>query len=227
MTASRQRVLILILIALALIAAWRYFLAPMLGIGGDEAPAPAVAARPATDGEGDPLARTGRSNANEQRHGARPGDHVAVLRLADLDRVPAESPGGRDPWRFVDPPPPPPPAPPKGPSAEELRRLEEARRLAEQRAREAAQALAVEAAKPKPAEFTLQYLGRFGPADKKLAVFTNGKDVQNVLEGDVIDNKFIVAHIGLESVDIRFVGFPDWPTKRVGVTPRQQVGGQP
>ncbi len=227
MNASRQRVLILILIALALIAAWRYFLAPMLGIGGDEAPAPAAAAaRPATDGEGDPLSRTGRSNANEQRHGARPGDRVEVLRLADLDRVPAESPGGRDPWRFVDPPPPK-PIVPKGPSAEELARLEAARKAAEERARAAAQVAAAEAAKPRPAEFTLQYLGRFGPANKKLAVFTNGKDVQNVQEGDVIDNKFIVAHIGLESVDIRFVGFPDWPTKRVGVTPRQQVGGKP
>jgi hypothetical protein len=225
LNASRQRVLILILIALALIAAWRYFLAPMLGIGGDEAPAPVAAARPATDGEGDPLSR-GRSNASEQRHGARPEDRVAVLRMADLDRVPAESPGGRDPWRFVDPPPPK-PIVPKGPSAEELRRLEEARRLAEQQARERAAAAAIEAAKPKPAEFTLLYLGRFGPADKKLAVFTNGKEIYNVQEGDVIDNKFIVAHIGLESVDIRFVGFPDWPTKRVGVTPRQQVGGKP
>lgn len=225
MNASRQRVLILVLIALALIAAWRYFLAPMLGIGGDDAPAPAAAARPATDGEGDPLAR-GRSNASEQHHGARPGDRVEVLRMADLDRVPAESPGGRDPWRFVDPPPPK-PVPPKGPSAEELARLEAARRAAEERQRAAAAAAAIEAAKPKPAEFTLQYLGRFGPVDKKLAVFTNGKDIYNVEEGGMIDNKFIVAHIGLESVDIRFVGFPDWPTKRVGVTPRQQVGGKP
>jgi len=225
LNASRQRVLILILIALALIAAWRYFLAPMLGIGGDETPAPAAAARPATDGEGDPLTR-GRSNASEQHHGASPSDRVAVLRMADLDRVPAESPGGRDPWRFVDPPPPP-KIIPKGPSAEELARLEAARKAAEERARAAAAAAAIEAAKPKPAEFTLQYLGRFGPADKKLAVFTNGKEIYNVQEGDVIDNKFIVAHIGLESVDIRFVGFPDWPTKRVGVTPRQQVGGKP
>ncbi len=224
MNASRQRVLILVLIALALIAAWRYFLAPMLGIGGDEAAAPA-AARPATDAEGDSLTR-GRSNASEQHHGARPGDKVAVLRMADLDRVPAESPGGRDPWRFVDPPPPP-PVKPKGPSAEELARLEAARRAAEERARAAAAAAAIEAAKPKPAEFTLKYLGRFGPADRKLAVFTNGKDIIDVQEGETIDNKFIVSHIGLESVDIRFVGFPDWPTKRVGVSPPQQVGGKP
>ncbi|HSU82370.1 MAG TPA: hypothetical protein VLR69_08105, partial [Thermoanaerobaculia bacterium] len=60
-------------------------------------------------------------------------------------------------------------------------------------------------------------------------VFTNGKAIFNQQEGDVIDNKFIVAHIGYESVDIRFVGFPDVPAKRVGVTPRRQspVGGNP
>ena len=45
----------------------------------------------------------------------------------------------------------------------------------------------------------------------------------------MIDNKFIVAHIGYESVDIRFVSFPEVPAKRVGVTPRRQgqVGGNP
>jgi hypothetical protein len=220
---SRQRVLLLVLIGVGLIAAW-HWLAPMLGIGDDEAAAPAPAARPATDSEGDTPSRPARSNAAGQHHGARPGDRVAVLRLADLDRVPRESPAGRDPWRFVDPPPPPPPPPPKPyvPSAAELRAAEEARLRAEEAARLAAE----EARKPKPAEFTFQYLGRFGPADLKLALFTNGKEIYNVREGDVIDNKFIVSHIGYESVDIRFVGFPDWPTKRVGVT-RQQVGGKP
>lgn len=225
MSGSRQRVLLLVLIAVALIAAW-HWLAPMLGIGGDdEVAAPAApAARPATDAEGDTPSRPSRSNATGEHHGARPGDRVAVLRLADLDRVPRESPAGRDPWRFVDPPPPPPvkPPPPHVPTAAELKAMEEARLRAEALVREAA----IEAAKPKPAEFTLQYLGRFGPADLKLAVFTNGKEIYNVREGDVIDNKFIVSHIGYESVDIRFVGFPDWPAKRVGVT-RQQVGGKP
>ncbi len=45
----------------------------------------------------------------------------------------------------------------------------------------------------------------------------------------MIDSKFIVAHIGYESVDIRFVNFPEVPAKRVGVTPRRQgqVGGNP
>jgi type IV secretory pathway VirB9-like protein len=94
-----------------------------------------------------------------------------------------------------------------------LRQRVEARR----RAAEAARLAAIEAAKPKPAEFTMEYLGNFGPPEKKIAVFNDGKKIYNALQGDVIDNKFIVARIGYESVDIRFVGFPDWPAKRLGV----------
>ena len=126
---------------------------------------------------------------------------------------------GRDPWRFVDPPPPPPPKPlppPPPPSAEELARRERERLAALERARLAA----IEAAKPKPPEFTMEYLGYFGPADRKIAVFTNGKNQINVLEGDKIQNQFIVERIGYESVDIRFVGFPNEPAKRVGVRRR-------
>jgi hypothetical protein len=226
---SRQKTLLLALAAVVLIAAW-HFVGPLLGFGGgggDDASSasPAAAKRP-VDAEGDEPARPGRHVVAE-RHPARPGDRVAVLRLADLDRVPQPSTPGRDPWRYVDPPPPPAPKPPPPhvPTAEELRAAEEARRRAEEEAR----LRAIEAAKPRPAEFTLQFLGRFGPPSKQIAVFSNGKTVFNKQEGDVIDNKFIVAHIGYESVDIRFVGFPDVPAKRVGVTPRRQsqVGGNP
>jgi hypothetical protein len=226
---SRQKTLLLVLGGLALIAAWVSFLRPMLGFGGggDAATAPAAAKRPAVDSEGDEVAARPGRRAAAEHHGAHPGDRVAVLRLADLDRAPRPATAGRDPWRYVDPPPPPPvkPPPPHVPTAEELRAAEEARRRAE----EAARLRAIEAAKPHPAEFSLQYIGRFGPADRQIAVFSNGKAVFNYQEGEVIDNKFIVAHIGYESVDIRFVGFPDVPAKRVGVTPRRQpqVGGNP
>lgn len=139
--------------------------------------------------------------------------------MADLDRVPRPSSAGRNPWRFVDPPPPPPPPPPKPhiPTPEEIA-AEEARRRA---AEEAARLAAIEAAKPKPPEFTLDYLGNFGPADRKIAVFSDGKKEYPVQEGGVIANQFIVAHIGYESVEIRFVNFPDTPAKRVGVRRRQ------
>lgn len=219
---TRQRNLLIILGLLLLVVAWRY-LAPALGLGGDDGMAAPVATARRTgiddeDGSGGGLPAR-RTAAGRESQGARPGDRVAVLRVAELDRIPPNLTIGRDPWRFVDPPPPPPPKPPPPPpppSAEELRRLEEARRRAE----EAARLAAIEAAKPKPPEFTMEYLGLFGPPDKKIAVFSNGKAEIIAREGEIIDNKFIVARIGYESVDIRFVGFPDWPAKRLGVRSR-------
>jgi hypothetical protein len=224
---SRQKTLLIVLGLVVLIAAW-HFVGPMLGFGGgDEVTAPVAARRPATDSEGDEVSsRPGRRIAATHT-GAHPGDRVAVLRLADLDRAPRTSTPGRDPWSFVDPPPPPPPPPPPVhvPSAAELAETERLRKLQEEQARLAA----IEAAKPKPPDFNLQYLGRFGPPERKIAVFSNGKATFIKQEGEEIDGKFIVAHIGYESVDIRFVKFPEVPAKRVGVTPRRQgqVGGNP
>jgi hypothetical protein len=145
---------------------------------------------------------------------------VTALRAADLDRVPPSFTLGRDPWRFVDPPPPPPPPPPPGPTPEQILAMEEARLRAAEAQRERDRLAAIEAAKPRPAEFTMEYLGNFGPKNRRIAVFAEGEDVYNAREGDVIDDKFIVAHIGLESVDIEFVGFPDWPAKRLAVRSR-------
>jgi hypothetical protein len=217
---QRQKVLLMVLGAVVLIAAWVY-LRPVLGLGGDDEPvarAPVTARRTGIDEEGGGSLPARHSAAASEHSGARPGDRVAVLRVADLDRVPPDMKVGRDPWRFVDPPPTPvkPPPPPPPPSADELRRMEEERRRAEEAARQAA----IEAAKPKPPEFAMEYLGNFGPPERKIAVFSDGRKTYNALEGEVIENKFIVARIGYESVDIRFVGFPDWPAKRLGVRRR-------
>jgi hypothetical protein len=216
---KRQKVLLGVLGVLLLIAAWRY-LKPMLG-GGD-APVTATAPAPFDPEAADevvtarPLPRGRRSGEPEEDP-----ERVAVLRLPDLQRVPPSYRPGRDPWRFVDPPPPPPPPPPPGPTPEELRAMEEARRRAEEEAARRAAAQAVEAAKPKPPEFTLQYMGNFGPAKRRIAVFTDGKNVYNLQEGQVLDNKFIVARIGYESVDIKYVDFPDVPAKRLAVQGRR------
>src|SRR6185369_16266156 len=123
----RQRYLLYALGAVALIALWHY-LGPLLGFGGSDevAAGRTTVQRPATDAEGDEVGRPGHRTVTAHQ-GAKPGDRVAVLRMADLDRVPGESKAGRDPWRFVDPPPPPPP-PPHVPTKEEL----EAQRRAEE-----------------------------------------------------------------------------------------------
>ncbi|HEX4960301.1 MAG TPA: hypothetical protein VF173_05650 [Thermoanaerobaculia bacterium] len=215
---SRQRTLLIVLACVAVLTAWVY-LRPLLHLGGGDD----AAATPAP-GAGRPLGEPGEeAPARPQRavrevRSAQPGDRVAVLKMASLDHVPSEEKVGRDPWRYVDPPPPKPVI--HVPSADELRRMEEERR----RAAEAAAAAAAEAARiaaiPKPPEFTMEYLGNFGPVNKKIAVFSNGKQTVNALEGDVIEKKFIVAHIGYESVDIKYVDFPNVAPKRLGVRRR-------
>jgi hypothetical protein len=60
-----------------------------------------------------------------------------------------------------------------------------------------------------PPQFTLKYIGTFGPANNPIATF-NGNDgeIVNVRVGEIIDGKFILRSIGIESVEIGFVGFP-------------------
>src|SRR5687768_16371654 len=105
-------------------------------------------------------------------------EEVVDLRIAELGGTARDYKPGRDPWRFVVPPPPPtppPPPPPKPPTAAELQAQREAEeRLRKQREAQLA-AAAAEAAKPKPPPFTLQYLGKFGPEERPIAVFTDGK----------------------------------------------------
>jgi hypothetical protein len=200
---KRQRNLLIVFAVLLLIAAL-HFAGLRLVFGGDGArDAPVAARRPAVDA---------RAEHPGTHSGTRPGDRVANLRLADLERAPRESTPGRDLWSFVDPP------PPKRHvlAAEELPASGEARPALPG-------GLAPGEKRPDPyPELKLRYLGRFGPPDRQIAVFTDGKTVFNTQEGDVIDGRFIVAHIGYESVEIRFVGFPDAPAKRVGATPRLQ-----
>ena len=137
---------------------------------------------------------------------------MASLHLEALEREPRDLSFGRDPFRYGPIPPPPPPPPP---SAEEL-----ARRAA---AAEAARLAAIEAARlaaiPKPPPVTLKYLGSFGSESRRVAVFADeeGENLYNARIGDVLEGKFIVDRIGYESVDLKFVGFPDEPARRLPI----------
>jgi hypothetical protein len=139
-------------------------------------------------------------------------EEVVELELDRLAIRPRELTAGRDPFRFAPPPPPPPPPPP---TREELerRRREEEERL--RRAREEAELALV----PRPPDLTLVYLGCFGPAAQRVAVFADqGREkLYNALTGDVLEGKFIVDRINFESVDIKFVGFPEAPAKRLAI----------
>jgi len=141
-------------------------------------------------------------------------DHLVALRTDLLEPDPErELEVGRDPFRYAPAPLPP---PPPGPSLEELERRrqeeEERRRLAEEQRLEAG---------PQPPEFDLRYLGSFGPRRRRIAVFADasGANIYNAREGDTLDDRFVVETIGYESVDIGFVGFPDVPARRLGISP--------
>jgi hypothetical protein len=207
---SRQKTLLIILACLAAFAGWHY-LRPLLGFGAPDEGAPAAARAPGAEPGDEPA---GRPRPTRVSHTARPGDRVAVLKMASLDHVATDPKAGRDPWRFVDPPPPPPQKPiVRVPTQAEL----DAQRRAAELAAEQARQVAIEAAKPKPPEFTMEYLGNFGPPEKKIAVFANGKRIVNAQEGQVLEKEFVVARIGYESVDIKYVKFPEVQPKRIGL----------
>lgn len=61
---------------------------------------------------------------------------------------------------------------------------------------------------PQPPAFTLKYIGTFGPAGNPIATFSGNGEIVNVRVGETIDGKFILRSIGIESVEIGYVGFP-------------------
>ncbi len=209
---NRQRLMVVVLGVLVLIAAWRY-LAP-----GDDEPIVAAPASGASSRAGDP--EDGGRPAPAGGAARRSGDATPATReVLDLAAAAPQGGGtsetaGRDPWRFREPPPPLPPQV-RPPSAAELARLRAAEEAAARLRAEAAERARLEALIPKPPPFTLKYLGSFGPVERRLAVFTDGKTIRNVKEGGTIDGRFTVDHIGFESVDIGFVGFPDVPPQRL------------
>lgn len=68
---------------------------------------------------------------------------------------------------------------------------------------------------PVPPQFTFKFIGTFGRPQSPIATFTRDGDIVNARIGDVIDGKFILKRIGIESAEIGFVGFPPDVTQRV------------
>lgn len=199
---ERRLVQLLGVVVLALVLRALFGLA-----AGPAAPAPTA----------EPVARRAAEGGPRFGRGAR-GREAAIPELVvtlDLDQLeirPRDLTTGRDPFRFAPPPPPPPPAPPTKEELERRRREEEERlrRLEQER---------LERLIPRPPEVTLVYLGSFGPAHRRVAVFSDAQRdrLYNALAGDVLEGKFIVDRIGFESVDVKFVDFPDAPAKRLAI----------
>jgi len=133
---------------------------------------------------------------------------VPRLDLEALRREAATYTPGRDPFRFGPPPQPKPERP--------RRRQPPAQRP--ERVEPEPPPTPVPAApppKPQPPPVDFVYLGSFGPEGRRIAVFAKNDEIHNALTGDVLLDRFIVDKIGFESADIKFVGFPDAPQKRL------------
>jgi len=136
---------------------------------------------------------------------------VVDLRLDDLEKETGQFSAERDPFRFgfVKKPSPPPPT---VDSESAMRRA-----LREAKEREQKEAAPPRAPERQPPQIDVSFLGSFGPQGRRLAVFSDGTEIFNVFEGDQLNEKFYVVKIGLESVDIGFVDFPDTPAQRLEV----------
>ncbi|HET7712583.1 MAG TPA: thrombospondin type 3 repeat-containing protein [Thermoanaerobaculia bacterium] len=61
---------------------------------------------------------------------------------------------------------------------------------------------------PTPPPFDYRFIGTFGNPANPIASFARGDEIVNVRVGEVFGGKFILRSIGIESVEIGFVGFP-------------------
>lgn len=69
--------------------------------------------------------------------------------------------------------------------------------------------------KPVPPAFGYKYIGTFGSSTNPIATFNRSGEIVNVRVGDIIDGKFILRSVGIESVEIGFVGFPPDERQRI------------
>ncbi len=133
---------------------------------------------------------------------------ILELRSSRLAAGSREFEIGRDLWRYGARPQPPAPKPP--PPRPKPKPRPEPVRVDPTPAPVATQG-------PRPPAVDVTFLGTFGPNDRKIAVFFDGDSIYNAGRGDVINEKFQVVEIGLESVDLGFVGFPDEPPARLAI----------
>jgi hypothetical protein len=195
MTGPNRQKLLLALLAVVLLFVVGRQLAPRMSGG-------------ASSRASSPVVRSSRNTGKASSSDAPP--QVVELRLSDLERAAGTYRPGRDPFDFKREEPRQPKPVPK-PDEEARRKALAARAKAEQAAAPAAPP------KPKPPPVDVVFLGSFGPERRRLGVFSDGSDIFNVLQGDVLKDKFVVVKIGYETADLGFVGFPDAPAQRLEI----------
>jgi hypothetical protein len=183
------------LLVVMLVVVWRQ-LGPRLG-GGSGAAGPR------------PRERAVAAGASGSEFGA---PEVVELRLEDLEKVSGQYSPGRDPFRFGQPS-----AVVEAPEDPDEDAAREAEAMAQlQRAIEAQRAQQDSGPdRPVLPLLDVTFLGSFGPRQRRLAVFSDGVEIFNVLEGSVLKDHFVIRQIGFESVDVGFVDYPDEPAIRL------------
>lgn len=68
---------------------------------------------------------------------------------------------------------------------------------------------------PPVPDFTYKYIGTFGSPSNPIATFSGNGEIVNARVGDTFGGKFILRSVGIESVDVGFVGFPPDVRKRI------------
>ncbi len=68
-----------------------------------------------------------------------------------------------------------------------------------------------------PPPIPYKAVGMFGPRDGMIAALEEGGRLIGAREGDVLDGKFILKKINLESIDFAFVGLPPEITRRIPI----------
>jgi len=194
---GRTRFLLVLLGLVALIALYRVVFSggpseTVVSASGDD-PVGATATRP-TRGR-----RGGRAKVDPEQL------PVAELKIAALEPKSGDTAVGRNLWQFYTPPrpvPPPPPPPPVKPVV-----------------KAPPPPLPVDPGPPVVVLPTInfRYVGSFGPKRRRIAVLEDGELIINAVEGDVVQEEFVVAKIGFESIYIGYKNHPDEPAKQLEI----------
>lgn len=183
------------------------------------------------------------SRVNSETPERRTGPVVSRTSSIDVDRIHTEwlerSSGSyksdRNIFSYVDPPPPPPPPPPRPappppdtdkdgvpdfqdncPQVANSDQIDIDRNGIGAACQQGVE-LVPPPPPPVPPAFIYKFLGTFGTPARPIAAFSSGDEIINVRVGETFGGKFILLHIGIETVDIGFVGFPPDVRQRVPV----------
>jgi hypothetical protein len=119
---------------------------------------------------------------------------VGVVHMEWLETQSGSYRSERNLFAYKEAPPPPPPPPPPAPTPVPVQPVEPQPPQPPP--------------PPQPPQFTFHYIGTFGTANNPIATFSSSGEIVNVRVGETIDGKFILRSIGIESVEIGYVGFP-------------------